>query len=172
MMTIFLCGFMGCGKTTVGKILAKKLGLSFYDLDSYIVQKENRSIPEIFEADGESYFRKAEAESIGEIAEKGGVIATGGGAMLNAKTAEFSRSCGTVVYLDVSFSTCYRRIRGDENRPLVVKNTKEQLRELYNKRRVIYAENSTYKIQANCTVKQIISKITEILPKDLTQKNQ
>lgn len=63
-MTIFLCGFMGCGKTTVGEILAKKLGLPLIDTDAYIVEQEGKSIPDIFAQDGEPYFRKKEAEAI------------------------------------------------------------------------------------------------------------
>ena len=162
-MTIFLCGFMGCGKSTVGKALAKKLHTSFFDLDDYIVKKEGRTIPTIFEESGEPYFRQAEADSIGEISKQGGIIATGGGAMLNPKTAEFAHGCGTVIFLDVPFEICYKRIKGDTNRPLVMNNTKKQLFELYNKRKIVYGENSCNTITANGSVEKIVDKIIEIV---------
>lgn len=162
-MTIFLCGFMGCGKSTVGKALAKKLNIDFFDLDEYIVKKEGKTIPVIFEENGELYFRQAEADSISEISRQGGIIATGGGAMLNPKTAEFSRGCGKVIYLDVPFQTCFNRISGDTNRPLVMNNTKGQLLELYKKRKTVYSENSTHTINANGSVEKIVNKIIEIV---------
>ena len=77
-MTIFLCGFMGCGKTTVGEILAKQLGLPLIDTDAYIVEQEGRSIPEIFAQEGEPYFRKVEAQAIRTLCTKNAVIACGG----------------------------------------------------------------------------------------------
>ena len=73
-MTIFLCGFMGCGKTTVGEILAKKLGLPLIDTDAYIVEQEGKSIPDIFAQDGEPYFRKKEAEAIRTLCTQNAVI--------------------------------------------------------------------------------------------------
>lgn len=162
-MTIFLCGFMGCGKTTIGEALASELNAQFYDLDDFIVRKEGKSIPAIFSENGESYFRRLEAESIGEISTKGGVIATGGGAMLNPNTAEFARNSGIVLYLDVPFTICYNRIKGDANRPLAVNNTKEQLFELYNKRAIIYGENSTCRVNANCSIEEIVGEIMGIV---------
>lgn len=133
---------MGCGKTTVGKALAKALGCSFSDLDEYIVKKENRSIPEIFADIGEAGFRRIEAEAVKEISSSGGVIATGGGAIINPDTARLARACGIVCFLDVPFSTCYERIAGDENRPIASSRSKEELEELYNFRREIYISHS------------------------------
>ena len=75
---IVLSGFMGCGKTTVGEILAKQLGLPLIDTDAYIVEQEGRSIPEIFAQEGEPYFRKVEAQAIRTLCTKNAVIACGG----------------------------------------------------------------------------------------------
>lgn len=133
---------MGCGKTTVGKVLAKTLGCGFSDLDEYIVKKENRSIPEIFADIGEAGFRRIEAEALKEIAASGGVIATGGGAIINPDTARLARERGVVCFLDVPFSTCYERIAGDKNRPIVSSRSREELEELYNFRREIYVKHS------------------------------
>lgn len=140
MRSVYLCGFMGCGKSTVGKELSKLLDMDFYDLDDYIVQKEGRTIPEIFAQSSEAYFREAEAKAVCELSSC--VVATGGGALINDNTAVFARRNGTVIFLDVPFEICYERIKDDKNRPLAVNNTKEQLRELFEKRRGIYIKNS------------------------------
>ena len=106
-MTIFLCGFMGCGKTTVGQILAKKLGLPLIDTDAYIVQQEGKSIPDIFAQDGEPYFREKETAAIQALCQKKAVISCGGGAMIKPENAAYAREHGIVVLLDESFDTCY-----------------------------------------------------------------
>lgn len=163
MSAVFLCGFMGCGKTKVGKLLAEALDEPFNDLDDYIVLKEGRSIPEIFMDSGEPYFRRAEAACIGELSENGGVIATGGGAMLNPETAALARSRGNVVFLDVPFNVCYERIQGDTNRPLVMSNTREQLEALYDRRKSVYAEHSTHTIPHRETPEERVALILALL---------
>ena len=169
MKTIYLCGFMGCGKSFLGKRLAKKLDVPFTDLDDYIVKKEGRSIPDIFASDGEPYFRKVEAECIRELA-GGGVVATGGGALLNPETAAFANETGYTVYLDVSFPACYGRIKNDTNRPLVVNNTKEQLNDIYNKRKEIYRKHARYTVKAGGEAQPVIERILKTLNIDSEQK--
>ena len=90
-MTVFLCGFMGCGKSTIGKLAAKKLGCGFFDTDELIVEHENMSIPEIFAKKGEEYFRRVEADIVKSVCGKTAVIACGGGAMLNSESAKGCR---------------------------------------------------------------------------------
>lgn len=141
MSGIYLCGFMGCGKSHVGRQLAAAMGRTFADLDRVITEGEQMSIPSIFEKYGEAHFRKLEAEYIRELSD-GYVVATGGGALINDETAEYARKSGLSVYINCAFDICYRRIKGDTNRPLVMKNTREQLKELYDKRDVIYRKNS------------------------------
>lgn len=147
-MTVFLCGFMGCGKSTTGKILAKNLGLSYIDSDEFIVEQEGMTIPEIFEKKGEPYFRKVEAEVIKSLCGKNAVVSCGGGAMLNSDTAAYARENGCVVFMDVPFESCYERIKGDSNRPIVINSTPEELKQLYFKRYPIYRQNAT--IMAEC----------------------
>ena len=147
MKTIYLCGFMGCGKTTVGKALAKKLGYGFTDLDSYIVQEEGCSIPEIFAQKGEAYFRQLETKALADLSCKGNtVVATGGGALVSEANGKLARENGIVLFLDVPFSVCYSRIAGDSNRPLVVNNTKSQLEAIYEERIGRYRKNATLTI--------------------------
>lgn len=149
-MTIFLCGFMGCGKTTIGQLAAKKMGCAFYDTDELIVENQGMSIPEIFEKKGEPYFRQVEADIVKSMCGKSAVISCGGGAMINSDTAKaVANAGGAVVFLDVDFDTCYERISTDTNRPIVVNNTKEQLRAIFDERHAIYLKNSTVQIDAS-----------------------
>ena len=148
MSSVYLCGFMGCGKSHIGRMTAAALHKKYVDLDRYIVEKEGMSIPEIFERFGEPHFRSLEAKYIRELSDDN-VVATGGGALINDSTAEFARSSGMTVYINTSFDVCYDRIKNDTNRPLVVKNTREQLRELYDTRDVIYRRNSLYMVNGS-----------------------
>ena len=149
-MTVFLCGFMGCGKSTIGKLTAKKLGCGFCDTDELIVKSQGMSIPEIFEKKGEPYFRETEAQTVKSLCGKPLVVACGGGAMLNPDTADaVKKNGGKIIFIDVPFNDCYERIKGDSNRPIVMSSTKEQLEERFRQRYGIYLKNSTVRIE--CT---------------------
>lgn len=154
---------MGCGKTTAGKLLAEKLGCGFYDMDDYIIEKEKMEIPRIFAEKGEKYFREAETEAVHELAGKSGIIACGGGAMLKKENAAIASAAGTVVYIDVPFETCYSRISGDRNRPIVMNNTKEELEIIYNGRAALYRENSSATVSGNGSVMEIADRIIAAL---------
>ncbi len=147
MKNIYLCGFMGCGKTFIGKMISDALDMTLIDLDDYIVEQEKMSIPEIFEKKGEPYFRQAEADYIRRL--ENCVVATGGGAMLRDETAEFARSKGVRVFIDTDFEVCYNRIKNDANRPLVQKNTAEQLFDIYTSRKPIYIKNTDFNVDGN-----------------------
>lgn len=148
MKNVYLCGFMGCGKSHIGRLLAKRLDRQFIDLDSYIEEREGTAISAIFAEKGEPYFREAEARYIREMPENC-VVATGGGAVINPKTAEAASETGIIIFLDAGFELCYRRIANDTRRPLVVNNTKEQLHELYQTRRAVYRKRATIVVDAN-----------------------
>ncbi len=158
MRSIYLCGFMGCGKSHIGRRLSKKLKMPFVDLDAYIVAKEKRSIPEIFQQSGEPYFRKLEAECLKEL-EGGYIVATGGGTLLNDSTAEYANAHGVTVFLDAIFPVCYGRIKNDSNRPLVVNNTREQLEEIFKKRRPVYRANSSVIVKSAGTGSEITDNV-------------
>ena len=165
MRSIYLCGFMGCGKSYIGRLLAKEKGMPFIDLDSYIVEKEGHSIPEIFEQKGEPYFRQVEADCIKEL-EGGYVVATGGGALINENTALYANQHGVTVFLDAEFELCYKRIKNDTNRPLVVNNTKEQLREIFEKRREIYKKHSRFTVEVTDAQEVTLQNINALLAGD------
>lgn len=154
MSSVYLCGFMGCGKSHVGRQLAVALKKEFVDLDRYIVNAEHMTIPRIFAKHGEPYFRRLEAKYIRELSENN-IVATGGGALINDETAEYARQSGLSVYINTSFEICYERIKDDANRPLVVNNSKDELKKLYDTRDKIYRRNAMCMVNG-CTTDTII----------------
>lgn len=156
---------MGCGKSTVGKILAKKMGVECVDLDKYIENKEKMSIPDIFDKKGEEYFRAAETKALSEFADLGGIVATGGGTLLSEENGETAKNAGMVVFIDTYFNTCYERIHDDENRPIAFNSTKEQLKERFDYRRPLYTAHSHYQISGGYPPIVIASKIEKLYKK-------
>lgn len=169
MKPVFLCGFMGCGKSTVGKILAKKIGCECIDLDKYIEDTEGMTIPEIFDKKGEPYFRAAETKALAAFADIGGVVATGGGTLLSDENGETAKKAGMVVFIDTHFNTCYERIKDDPHRPIAYNSTKEQLQERFDQRRPLYAAHSHYQISGGYPPVVIASKIEKLYRKFRTE---
>lgn len=129
---IFLIGFMGCGKSTMGKKVAKKTGYPFIDLDDLIVQKINISITEYFEAFGESAFRAIEREELHKLSGlKNAIIATGGGAPCHLDNMEWMNQHGKTIYLKLSPKALLSRLSQNEveSRPLLKGKTNEELLE-------------------------------------------
>ena len=117
---IFLVGMMGAGKTTIGRALARKLGLVFVDTDRELVERTGVPVATIFEIEGEPGFRKREAAVLAELAtHEGAVIATGGGAILDPENRRVMREHGTVVYLRARLESLWERTRRDTTRPLL-----------------------------------------------------
>lgn len=132
-MVIALCGYMGSGKTTLGKILAKKLNVTFADTDDYIEKIENKSIPQIFNQDGEEYFREAEFKAINHFAVMDKMILSlGGGLPVSDKNKSVLKKM-FVIYIDSPFEDCYKRIC-DTDRPIVAQKSKEELQKHYEER--------------------------------------
>ena len=117
---IFLTGFMGAGKTTVGRILANKIGYRYCDADRVIETRIGKTVPEIFSAYGEEYFRDLEAETLGALVRKTKqVIATGGGAVVREENRESMKRGGVTVYLKAPVSVIWERVRHSKTRPLL-----------------------------------------------------
>ncbi len=166
---IALIGFMGVGKTAVGRTLAKKLNKRFVELDSLIEQKAGKSIPDIFQQDGEIAFRELEFEVAKEVATaKNLVIACGGGIVLNKINIDRLRQEAIIVYLTASLQVILKRTSGDGvRRPLLeVANPALTIRELLKFRKPCYELASdtkidTSKLDINSVVAQITGKIKE-----------
>lgn len=139
---IYLVGLMGAGKTTVGRTLARRLDMHFIDSDHEIQARTGVSIPTIFEIEGETGFRKREAQVIADLTKNTGlVMATGGGVVLNPENRALLKANGLVVYIDVSPEALCERIRHDKNRPLIqVADPLARLQELHAQRDPLYRE--------------------------------
>ena len=139
---IFLVGLMGAGKTSVGKLLARRLGKTFYDCDQEIERSTGVRIPVIFEIEGEAGFRARERRMLDDLAQRSQVVlATGGGAVLAEANRALLKTHGTVVYLCASPQDLWQRTRHDRNRPLLqTPNPLATLRALYNERDPLYRE--------------------------------
>ncbi|SHN35542.1 3-dehydroquinate synthase [Duganella sacchari] len=142
MQNVFLVGLMGAGKTTIGRILARKLGLRFIDSDHEIEARTGASIPWIFEIEGEASFRRREADVIRELTGQAGIVlATGGGAILNPDNRAFLKARGTVIYLRASVNSILQRTAHDKNRPLLqTADPRKKLVELMAVREPLYME--------------------------------
>jgi len=137
---IFLVGLMGAGKTSVGRLLAKRLGKDFYDCDQEIERATGVKIPVIFEIEGEAGFRAREARMLAGLAGRRDIVlATGGGAVLSADNRKLLAGNGVVVYLRAVVGELWQRTRHDRNRPLL--NTAEpraKLEQLFAERDPLY----------------------------------
>ncbi len=134
---IVLCGFMGCGKTCVGRRAARLMKREFCDLDQYIEQKEGMTISEIFQAFGEEGFREREAQAVREVSkERGMVVACGGGTVLSSRNVEaFHQGGGVILLLNVPLPVLQERLKYDTTRPLLQKPNRNQvIAALYKKR--------------------------------------
>jgi len=141
---IFLVGFMGAGKTTVGRELARQLDYEFLDLDDWIADAAGMTVQEIFAQFGEDEFRKLEAKAIDSCRDRRrSVIALGGGAYVSEANRETLRSIGKTVWLSCPLDVCLSRIRGDESRPLL--KSDDEMRALLVSRLASYA-------QADCMI--------------------
>ncbi len=161
---IFLVGFMGAGKTTVGWALAHRLGYDFFDLDELIAARVGKSVQDIFTELGEAEFRRLESEAIQSC---GGlvlaVIALGGGAYVPEKNRTAVQSIGKSIWLDCPLEICLKRIAGDESRPLL--GDEDAMSRLLARRRAAYAQ-ADYCVQAGeFSPEELAIEITTLLSK-------
>ena len=146
MNNIILCGFMGCGKTTVGHWLSRLLSMEYIDLDAEIEQESGLAIPDIFQQFGEAYFRDLEHQAVLGIAKRiNCVVSTGGGALTFARNIDAIDSSDTFIFLDVPFDVCYDRIK-DSGRPIVQSKTTDELHALYDERRTAYLTAAKHRV--------------------------
>ncbi len=160
---ILLCGFMGSGKTSAGKLLAKKLGYAFVDTDEFIINKCKMSIPEIFDKYGEEYFRVIENETLKELSDRDGtVIALGGGLAANKINHPYLKKLGYVILLDCGIEETLLRISGDKNRPLTAGGV-DDIIDRYNFRKPIYESVADAVVDSGKTPEKTSENLLKIL---------
>ncbi|WP_131105007.1 shikimate kinase [Ornithinimicrobium sufpigmenti] len=145
---LVLIGPPGAGKTTVGQVLASRLGVPVHDTDRTIERAQGRAISDIFVDDGEAFFRELErTEVVRALEEESGVLALGGGAVMQEEIAQALRASGRpVVFLDVSIADASRRIGFDASRPLLLVNPRASWTRMMNSRRPTYEQLSTAQV--------------------------
>lgn len=150
MPPIILIGPPGAGKTSVGKALAKKLSLNFLDSDKVVEEKSGKSIPEIFVTDGEPAFREMERAAVIDLIEnQDGVIALGGGSVMDLEVSKRLLPMANVVFLDVSISNAAPRVGFNRDRPLLLGNPRQQWIALMEKRRSTYEALAKAKVSTD-----------------------
>ena len=165
MSNVILIGFMGCGKSSIGRFMAKN-GYSLVDTDSYIEQKTGRIIKDIFAEEGEQYFRRLETDALMDLIarnEDNLVIAVGGGLPMYARNRTLIHKLGTVVYLRATVDTLCKRLSGDTTRPLLQSaNPKERIKELMELRAGTYEGTADVIIDTDgCSYEKIFEMIKE-----------
>ena len=162
MNSIILCGFMGAGKTVVGRELSKLMGFRFVDTDEMIEKEQGIAIKAIFAAHGEDYFRDLEHEICKKVGDmKNCVVSTGGGALTFERNVEAVKSGGAkVVFLDASFDAVCERIGSSTTRPLF--SDKEQAKKLYDERRKKYEAAADYTVDGDLSARMAAMRIADI----------
>lgn len=163
---IYLVGFMGSGKTTVGRLLADRLGWDFVDLDQEIEAAERTTIPELFERQGEQAFRKLETQAIRKHVYKvrsgcPTVVALGGGAFTSEENYDLLSDHGITVWLDCPLEIARKRVEGCGNRPLA--RDPQRFEDLYEARKASYAR-ADYRVEVSCDDPEATVAAIEALP--------
>lgn len=157
---IYLTGFMGAGKTTVGQQLAQNMKLPVIDTDQEIVKKLNKSIKEIFEENGEAFFRDQETKILKELPTKDVIITTGGGIVIKNENRAWMKEHGNIVMLHADIDTIYERVSSDKSRPLASKKSKQELNDLYQSR-VNFYDDCTILIETDQkNIEDIVNEIS------------
>lgn len=162
MKNIVLTGFMGTGKSSVGKMLAKKMGYGYCDLDDVIVEQAGMTINEIFERYGETHFRDLEVKAVNQVSTAENlVVATGGGAVIRKENRERLRSTGFIVNLEASVEEITARLSSNTDRPLLKdEKSREKVTAMLKEREPYYAEAD---IRIDTTGKKVEDVVREIL---------
>jgi shikimate kinase len=164
---VVLVGFMGSGKSSVGRELSRRLGSEFVDVDAWIEEAKGRSVRDLFAEEGEAAFREHEKAALREIlAVKGRIVATGGGAFLDEGNRQLLRAYGMVVYLEAGVETIMRRLSGDAHRPLLRGGEREKvIRDLLARRVAGYRLADHAVPTDGRSVGQVAGRIVELLQK-------
>ncbi|WP_299282073.1 shikimate kinase [uncultured Tateyamaria sp.] len=176
--TIVMVGMMGAGKTAVGRALALRLGVAFLDSDAEIEAAANMTVPEIFERDGEPFFRTKETQVISRLLDEArGVLSTGGGAFLAEVNRANITARGVSVWLDADLSLLWQRVRHKDTRPLLrTADPRATLAKIYDTRVPLYAQaDVTVKSLPDLSIEEMVDRVIAALlaerPDVLEQKH-
>jgi len=166
-MNIYLVGFMGTGKTSVGRLLAKKKKFNFVDLDELIEFRERRRIVDIFAKDGEPYFRKVEKKALKEAAaQKKFVVACGGGVVLDKENIKVMKKSGILICLAAAPKEILKRVSANTQRPLLnVKDPAGRIEVLLKMRAPYYMQADKTIDTTGLSIEQVVEKISRISAK-------
>ena len=165
-MNIAIYGFMGVGKTTIGKLLADMLGYDFVDMDEEIEKREGIPISDIFRVKGESRFRELESRLVKELSQNDGlIIACGGGAIADIKNAEILLKSSRMVYLTASIEEIIERTYNDNSRPLLKVNNPEKVAsEIFEQRKPVYTKYAEITVDTTgMTPMEVVKMVLEAL---------
>lgn len=164
MPPVFLTGFMGTGKSTVGRALARRLGKTFVDADTEIERLEGMTVARIFAEKGEEVFRRTEREVIAALAQGDAVVALGGGAIVDDGNFRTMRESGPIVCLTASVEEILRRVGHDRRRPLLAGDDRVQrVRELLEARRSAYSRADFEIETTGLEVETVVDRIVAVL---------
>ncbi len=163
-MIIYLIGFMGVGKSTVGKGLSERLEYELIDTDELIEEKEGLSISSIFEKKGEDYFRELETDTIKELSSSDNIVVScGGGIIKNEENVKLMKDSGRVILLTASPESIYERVKDSTNRPLLEgRKSVEGINDLLLERKMLYDRAYTDKVSADRPVNEVVESIIQL----------
>ncbi len=164
-MIIYLIGFMGVGKSTVGRELSERLEYELIDTDELIEEKEGLSISSIFEKKGEAYFRSLETETVKELSSCDNIVVScGGGIIKNEENVRLMKESGKVILLTATPEVIYERVKDSTARPLLEgRKSVEGISDLLDERKMLYERAYTDKVSADRPVNEVVESIIQLL---------
>jgi shikimate kinase len=166
MNTLFLTGFMGAGKTTIGRALADELSLTLFDTDDLIERAMKKTINAIFEEEGELAFRRYEHKVLQNVSGQSVIVSTGGGIVTREENRQCMKKNGIIIFLHSDLETIRERLVQDTTRPLLTGNKKEKIDQLFEARLPYYLEADYVVNTSGKSVDTVVTEITGLLIRD------